>query len=159
MTAAERRRFDAKFRRGADDECWEWHASLTATGYGQFYFRGRPQKAHRLAYVDFWGPLPADQDVVMHSCDNRTCVNPQHLHAGTVPLNNLDRDRKGRNRIDPAHEVVYANRRARTACKHGHTYTPQTMVLVYPRNRPGPTRRCLVCKKQAEEKARRASKS
>jgi DNA-binding transcriptional regulator YiaG len=86
--------FIEKFSRLSDNECWPWLA-CTCQGYGHIRHEGKIQKAHRLMYIDAKGPIPEGQ-IVMHTCDNRRCINPNHLVAGTVKDNNIDRDKKGR---------------------------------------------------------------
>ena len=75
--------------------CWEWVKKKFRNGYGCFYCRGRYLLAHRVAYEAYYGEEPLDM-VVMHSCDNPGCVNPQHLSLGTHADNARDMLSKGR---------------------------------------------------------------
>ncbi|WAX26259.1 hypothetical protein [Ralstonia phage p2106] len=77
----------------SDSGCWEWQASLSGRGYGLFWFEGKLWQAHRASYKIHHGD---PGEVVMHSCDNTRCVNPEHLESGTQVDNIADRDRKGR---------------------------------------------------------------
>jgi hypothetical protein len=76
--------------------CWLWLRGISSTtGYGAMQYHGRVTTAHRAAYEEFVGPIPAGM-LVMHRCDNRLCVNPAHLEVGTDKTNAEDKVRKGR---------------------------------------------------------------
>ncbi len=84
--------------RKARYRCWEWIGSKATSGYGHIRIDGRLRSAHRVAYEMVNGPIP-DGMVVMHSCDNPSCVNPQHLSLGTKKVNSDDKFAKGRARF------------------------------------------------------------
>lgn len=84
----------------AADGCWEWQSTISVYGYGvisdKVGTRWVQHKAHRLSYEIHKGPIPEGLQIC-HTCDNRKCVNPDHLYAGTVQDNG--RDKRVRNRI------------------------------------------------------------
>ena len=75
--------------------CWHWTGSLTSLGYGQMRFRGRLTMAHRIAWLLGHDEIPPGM-CVCHKCDNRRCVNPEHLWLGTMLDNQHDMSAKGR---------------------------------------------------------------
>lgn len=78
------------------DECIEWPlARDRRDGYGVIQYGGAFSKAYRLVYHLFNGPIPPKMSV-MHTCDNRLCVNPSHLKLGTHGENMRDMVLKGR---------------------------------------------------------------
>jgi HNH endonuclease len=95
MDAVRKARFEAKFR--VTPGCWIWEGCKTHQGYGHFRsgMSKNPMKAHRFSYELYVGPVPEDL-IVLHKCDNPSCVNPDHLEVGTWADNAADRNYKGR---------------------------------------------------------------
>lgn len=97
-------RFWSKVRKS--NGCWEWTSAIHRDGYGVFGVY-RPEdrerlglsthnaRAHRVAYALAKGPCPAGA-LILHSCDNPRCVNPDHLSAGTASQNTIEALERGR---------------------------------------------------------------
>lgn len=75
--------------------CWEWIKHKDSDGYGQFRFLTKYFQAHRFSFDLSKGDLP-NHLLVCHSCDNPSCINPEHLFLGTPLTNTQDMIKKNR---------------------------------------------------------------
>lgn len=81
------------------NNCWIWLGSKDISGYGYVGIgKGKVGRAHRISYQEFVGPIPAGF-LVLHRCDNPSCINPEHLFVGTQKDNMQDMWKKGRGPI------------------------------------------------------------
>jgi len=87
--------------------CWIWLAGKSKEGYGKFGIRpsealrlscGKAIRAHRLSFClsNSTTLLDIQNKLILHSCDNPSCVNPNHLRIGTDLENAQDRVRRKR---------------------------------------------------------------
>jgi hypothetical protein len=80
-------------------DCWYFAGSRDAIGYGRIPALGE-NKAHRVSWRIFRGQIPQGMRV-LHRCDVRNCVNPEHLFLGTQADNVRDMMEKKRHRVVP----------------------------------------------------------
>lgn len=125
--------------------CWNWQRSTTHNGYGQIHtFGDRLQtRVHRISYLFFKGPILAG-NIIGHTCDNRRCLNPDHLWQGTVLDNQRDMSHKGRGR---------SGGNFMTHCKRGHKFDTENTYVNLGR------RVCRTCKREWTRTKRLAIKS
>lgn len=95
------------------DDCWIWLGYKDKDGYGRI--KSTPDSegkkivlgVHRVMYERYKEPIPAGM-FILHSCDNPSCCNPDHLSVGTAQDNSNDMKRRGRTKLPS------------TAFKRGH---------------------------------------
>jgi hypothetical protein len=76
------------------DGCWLWTGTKQPNGYGRLCAGGKKLLAHRLSYEINVGPIPGGL-LVLHTCDVKLCVRPDHLYAGTRSQNSHDAINRG----------------------------------------------------------------
>lgn len=124
-------------RHFAESGCIEYTGYISPQGYGDIIFKTHRWKVHRLYWILLHGPIPEwPEAVVLHSCDNRKCINPDHLSLGTQQEN--IRDCVGKNR--------QASRR-KTHCPQGHSYAEHGRAHTSPKaiQQASPWRTCKMC--------------
>jgi len=129
-------RFWEKVSKGAKHKCWNWCSSIRGNGYGAFFTHLLPEGrkchgAHRFSWELKHGPIPKGL-WVLHKCDNRLCVNPEHLFLGTRTDNMRDAAKKKR--------ICTIGKSRMTHCYRGHEFTQENTKI----NKQG-HRRCKKC--------------
>lgn len=80
--------------------CWIWTGACTGPGYGVFWLNNANVSAHRASWELHHGPIGAGPGYhgicILHRCDNKACVRPDHLFRGNITDNNCDTIAKGR---------------------------------------------------------------
>ena len=122
--------------------CWEWTAS-TRDGYGLFWFNGKNHQAHRISYEYYYGPIPADLEIDHARCQNRKCVNPEHLEAVTH-AENVRRGDAG------LHMRTVRNQKH---CNRGHEYSEWNLYT-----EPNGCKRCRECGRENVRRYREMKK-
>ena len=142
--ATDKQRFYEKVSLPDENGCMRWLGSFYPGGYGKAYLSRkrnteipREQGAHQLSYRFLVEEIESG-NVVMHACDNRWCVAPDHLAQGTQHENMDDMHRKGR--------WAPYERAERTHCRKGH---PASTENTYVWNG---LRYCRVCRLERERK-------
>lgn len=88
-------KFLIHFFPGKEDDCWEWFGHIMDNGYGRFMVNRILYRPHIISYA-YYNKLEKVDLQVLHECDNKKCVNPNHLFLGTTQNNTQDKVNKGR---------------------------------------------------------------
>lgn len=131
--------FEERYTEEPNSGCWLWSGPIGRTGYGVYQTRQGPIVAHRASFQIYKGPIP-DGLYVLHKCDVRCCVNPDHLWLGTLSDNMQDMHDKGR------HKAL------RTHCKNGHEQNSENVII------RGGQKRCKICHRAWDRKRKAAAK-
>lgn len=117
--------------------CWIWTAAQYSNGYGCMSWEKALTGAHRVSYIIHNGPI-TDGLQVLHRCDNKRCVNPEHLFLGTQKENLADMVEKGR-----------CWQTKKTHCRRGsHPLSGDNLYI----NPTSGARVCLACQKATNHK-------
>jgi hypothetical protein len=82
------------------DGCWNWNGcKKVKMKYGCLTFRGKEVMAHRASYMIYKGEIPNGL-WVLHTCDNPSCTNPEHLWLGNALDNQRDKLSKNRHKVE-----------------------------------------------------------
>lgn len=102
MNDTVKKRFERNFSVEPKTGCWLWNGYVSKSGYVRFKFRSTMFLAHRVSWILYRGEIPKGSGhhgiCVLHKCDVRKCVNPDHLFLGTQSDNVQDCIKKKRHR-------------------------------------------------------------
>lgn len=129
-------RMSSKTIKGNPNECWNWTGSLDTAGYACIRVNKKLCRASHVAFELSSGDKVPNGMIIMHSCDNPACVNPNHLSVGTPLLNSTDKINKGRGKWvkGEEHGMTKTTKKQVEEIRHlfsqgNHTYT--SLALIY----------------------------
>jgi len=122
-----------------DNGCWE-KIGVNGDGYGAFKINGIPIRAHRKSWQVFNGDIPKGL-YVCHKCNNKRCLNPEHLYLGTHQQNTKDAYRDGLMNPHKGQRIQALNNKNKTHCKQGHEFTEENTYI----GKTSGKRSCKIC--------------
>ncbi len=122
--------------------CWNFTSSIGKSNNGRFYYNHKCMEAYRIGYLLMGGEIP-DKFHLHHICENRLCVNPEHLIPVTSAEHHGD--------LTP-HHIAYKNKR-KTHCPQGHPYTADNLVQGIIKSR-----HCKICANKRSADCQRAKR-
>lgn len=129
-------RFNNSYIKDQDTGCWVWQGrsrSGSSRMYGRIKVDGKNIAAHRFSWEIHSGSKIPEGCIIMHSCDNPECVNPQHLSVGTHKENMNDMILKGRQ----AKGDAFSNRTAVRGSKNNNAkITEESAIKIFNDSRP-----------------------
>lgn len=96
-------RFMSKTTPEPNTGCWLWVGVVDRDGYGGLFVAGRGKAKATRVSLELAGRPARPGEVVRHSCDQPSCVNPGHLKAGTQKENIADAVARGRKAVGERH--------------------------------------------------------
>lgn len=113
------------------DSCWIWRGCKDKDGYGLWTINYKQWRGHRFSFWVTHGKINT-KSMICHTCDNPSCVNPDHLYEGNATTNNRDTVNRGR----------YTNVfKERTHCFNGHLFEGENLYY------DSKKRVCKICRR------------
>lgn len=126
-----------------DGDCWVWQGTKRSNGYGVTVYRGKQTTTHRAMFEIHHGVELNSEMEVDHTCNNRGCINPQHLEAVT----HVENMKRGLDR--------------RTSCRAGHPWNEENTYTAEVKRKQGGTRYqrfCRECRAEHQAEFRKRNK-
>lgn len=128
--------------------CWYWTGAPDKDGYGTLNKPGSPTrkiKAHRFSFILHYGTIH-NSTMVLHKCDEPSCVRPDHLFDGDAKANAMDMSRKGRGR-----------EQSKDTCVNGHSRNQENSYTR--KDGSGNNRQCRACDRERKRQSRATTKT
>ena len=147
MTYQDYLRFERRVQR--TESCWVWTGNKAGYGYGYFCLNHTKRiKAHRAAWQFSNGQVVPLHKWILHRCNVRLCVNPNHLYVGTVLDNNRDTVKAGTHPFTDQEWKAQYGAKPALYCRRGHLMDENNRYLDKKRAK----KRCAICQRTADRR-------